>query len=357
MRHCDLGLIEYAKLRFRGGAAMDDLTIGETIERYLDAVHRSTSSREHHSLLAALSAGVGNEAYRLAVERGLLDYSVHEENKALRAERDDEESSERQNRLLQHALVPLAQKMEELLKMQPGETAPTSSSHDTSHHIVDHGSECVHIIIDETLNKQSIYVTSTSELGEPENCEVAESDSVRNCLFHAGVLAIATRLMESIKAETPVHRSRATVVVGHGVGGTVSLALGILLHASAYDVRNAVSFGSPKAVVQCQSRVAVAVNPIRVVIAGDARADMPISSSEGGTFMHIGESLTMDGVLPAAVEAFSMAHYTALLESRETSLLYGEADDDNDAGDRPTGGDTPRFEPKRSHEEQLRAPE
>lgn len=287
------------------------------------------------SILQVLGAGVGNQAYKQYIESNYLDLVQHEELKSKRQERTEEETSERQNRILQHALMPYGEK---LLLAHRGALTPTTivtgnltplSSWQMKeaivgiragvsvHHLKLGYDEAV-IEIDETFNKQTIFIvsrqatSSSSEQGEMniseglsfttdgfdwedtiERVEIAASEEISRTIFVNAYLSRAVRLCDALEKESPLHRSRKTVVVGHGVGGAVGLIAALLLLHRNFDITNTISFGAPKALQGTLERFVSAINPIRVVLAGDPIVDLPVSGAEGMPFVHVGEVLVM----------------------------------------------------------------
>mmetsp|Transcript_8411 Transcript_8411/g.9507 ORF Transcript_8411/g.9507 Transcript_8411/m.9507 type:complete len:350 (+) Transcript_8411:58-1107(+) len=275
------------------------------------------------SILNALSSQIGNTFYRDCLIESLIRLEHHEKQKIERMERDEDESSDRQNRLLQQAVFPLVSQLVDL----------KSGAHDRVHE-VDHGSDRVFVQIDEFLNKQTIFVTSNQEIDSACEVEVGESDELRKCTFHASILAAATRLFDAIRVETPLHSSRAVVLVGHGVGGGIALVLGALLHSASFDVRNVVMVGSPSVVGTITERVVNGINPMRVVIAGDPLPNASLIATDGVPLEHVGEVLTLEDVeIETSFERFSLEHYAALLESLDTPLSYCEGE----MSERPSG--------------------
>ncbi|KAG8343441.1 putative Lipase (class 3) [Trypanosoma vivax] len=266
------------------------------------------------SMLQVLSAGVGNIYYQQTMERGYIHYCQFEERKVERDEVEEEATSDRQNRIMQHALIPYGERLLFLHRLQPmnGDNKMTQRTRDTwtpwqvteavagsrsgvtAHHM-SHGREDVVLEVDETYNKQVVYVRCEPYdwSQDVERVEIMESEELRGTIFHGGYFGIAQRLCDALLVETPLHRYRSTVVVGYGVGGAVAFCLSLLLHARSFDVKNCVTFGSPKAVQQTLRRYTHAVNPIRVVLEGDPLIELPVTGAEGDVFRHFGELLIL----------------------------------------------------------------
>lgn len=339
-RDCGLqnatGLEEYLGRRFREIATRNKTARAtrkslqaqsKALDEYIVLLQCAAGNVGLTSMLQVLAGGVGNQAYQRAVEKGFVDMIRHEDEKVRRNENDDESASERQNRLVQNAVLPYAVRLASLST----NSQPSSS---ISSHTVDHGVEKLVVDIDDEINKQTIFVEcgEFDVRGEVERIESMECEGLRKTVAHAEYLSIALRLFESLKEETPIHRSRACVVVGHGVGGAVGLLIGCLLHSSGFEVRNVVTLGSPKSLVVVPERLSFAINPLRIVIAGDPAPEMPVSAADGEPFIQVGEILLLGG----KVDDYSLQSYVALLGSAETSLTYAEGDDVWDEGDYAT---------------------
>lgn len=271
------------------------------------------------SVLQVSSAGIGNDAYRRMMESSLLSFFKHEEQRALRNELEDEATSERQNRIMQQAIIPYGERLLLLHRTSIGEHNHASAllylspwqateaivgnrSGATAHHL--HlGRDHVIVEIDETFNKQVIYVCCTrGELTDSgsyqweqaiERVDVTECEELQRTLVHSEFLLMANRLCDAVQHETPVHPSRKTVLVGHSVGGAVSLLIGMLLLQRGFEVSNVITFGAPKCIQSTLQRYIAAVNPVRVVLVGDPLIELPVTGTEGNPFIHVGEILMM----------------------------------------------------------------
>ncbi|KAH9601549.1 Fungal lipase-like domain [Trypanosoma melophagium] len=317
--------------RGRRGQQQQQKALEFQYERYiakeLQKVHNMTEqvllapgNRALTSMLQVLSAGVGNIHYQQMIEGNYFQYSQFEVKKAERNEVDEEAVAERQNRIMQHALIPYGERLaflhrlerkdgsdkiqenkkEQELKQntltswQVTESIVGTRNGVTAHH-VSHGKEDMVLEVDETYNKQIVYLRCEPYDWEQEveRLEITEAEEVRGTVFHAEYLSIAQRLVDALLAETPLHAYRSTVVVGHGVGGAVGFCLALLLHVRGFDVKNCVSFGSPKSVQRTLERYIHYINPIRVVLEGDPLVELPVTGSEGDPFVHYGEILIM----------------------------------------------------------------
>jgi pimeloyl-ACP methyl ester carboxylesterase len=254
------------------------------------------------AMLQVLAAGVGNGQYQQDVERGLVEMIKFREEQEARQELDDDATSERQLRIVQHAILPYVERLQLLYRDELSSAQmcdlfqslrPAARS---SAHCLSHGNESVVVDIDDELNKQTIYIRcSDYNWSSPvERVDSCEPEMVKKTTLHAHYFSIALRLVEALEAETPLHRSRGVVCVGHGVGGAVGIAMGLILSGNSYNVKNVVSFGSPKVVVSTLAKVAGSIAPLRFVIAGDPLADVPVTDALGDGFQHIGEIFTLE---------------------------------------------------------------
>lgn len=367
--HRRFSQVAASPLRFDGSPAQQPKEKIRDALLISDCFHAAQGSSELSSIIQILSAGVGNEPLQRALERGFFDMVNHEAAKEARSEADEDSSSERQNQLMQQAMSPYAQRLLDL--HDPLRAAAPPSRSTVSVHVVDHGAESLVLEIDDALNKQVFYVLSREAKIDPlepmgdvddaaneptashhdvhgEEVEVMSPETLRNTTIHAELYSIAQRLYESAIKETPMHRSRSSVVVGYGRGGAVGTAVALLLASQDYNVRNCISFGSPKALTHFMERSIFAITPIRVVIAGDARVEQPVSSAEGDPFVHVGEILILEkhsdtakveGAASSSADpnddgegAYSLAAYCELLQSQATKLTYAEGDDVWDEG-------------------------
>lgn len=276
------------------------------------------------SILQVLAAGVGNASYQRTVESSFMSFFAFAEKQAARDEATEEATSERQNRIMQQAILPYGERLLLVHRTAIGEGNRVSSlsyltpwqvteaivgtrSGVTAHHIR-LGRDHVVIEIDETYNKQIIYIACTRAEGgdatnmdsgsynwdqEVERVDVSESEESRQTLFHSEFLAMATRLCDALVHETPLHPTRKTVLIGHAVGGAVSVIMALLLSQRGFDVANVITFGAPKAMQGTLERYVAAINPVRVVLAGDPLVELPVTGSEGDPFKHIGEILLL----------------------------------------------------------------
>lgn len=327
------------------------------------------------SLLQVLGSGIGNTAYREHVESNFIALAQHESRKEEREELAEQGTDERKNRILQQAILPFAEKLllahraglrnslqshqqavshfhpvtetglSALTKWQMIEAMVGTRVGVSAHHVRLLGDDEAVVEIDETYNKQTIYVvcqrrssvdtrsSSNDRARDPsekftgnicqdagsslssglglgkeesfstdgfaweekvERVDIAESEEVRRTIFSSAFLTRATRLCNSLEAESPLHRSRKTVVVGHGVGGAVALTASLLLLNRGFDLTNVITFGALKSLQGgTLDRYLQRVNPVRVVLQGDPLVDFPVSGSEGYPFVHVGEVLLL----------------------------------------------------------------
>jgi pimeloyl-ACP methyl ester carboxylesterase len=279
------------------------------VQKFLDALEHAPGDAVMTPMLQVLAAGVGNLQYQLEVEQGLTGILQFRHEQAARQELDDETTSERQLRIVQQAALPYAERLS-LLYRTDLTTAqlcdlfqaqrPRSSTHCLSH-----GNEQLVLDIDDDLNKQTIYIRGADYNWRTpvERVEMCEPEMTKKTTLHAQYFAIALRLVESLESETALHRSRGVVCVGHGVGGAIATAMALILAGTSYNVKNVVTFGSPKVVVRTLTKVVEAISPLRFVVAGDPLPDVPVSDALGDGFQHIGEIFTMECPLTTAPSA------------------------------------------------------
>lgn len=296
------------------------------VSRRIDDAHhlaqllpRSAERSDLAALLQALAGGVGNTAYRRALEQGFSSLVTFAAQREARDEATEEATSERQNRIMQHAVLPYCERLlllhrtaigahnqsSRLLYLTPWQVteAVVGTRSAVVAHMMRHGHEHVMVEVDEGLNKQVIYVcrcrgedrdSGSYEWQQPvERVEVGESEEVPRTIFHAEFLHTATRLCDALMHETRIHRSRKTVLIGHAVGGAVAVIMSLLLLQRGFSVANVITLGAPKALQSTQSRFVAAVNPVRLVLSGDPLIELPVTGSEGEPLTHIGEILLL----------------------------------------------------------------
>ncbi|RNF01714.1 putative lipase [Trypanosoma rangeli] len=284
----------------------------QRVREVAEQILLAPGNRTLTSMLQVLAAGVGNSYYQHTVEQNYFHYCEFENKRMERNEVEEEATAERQNRIMQHALIPYGERLLFLHRLNVKHDPDSAQEHGSltswqvteaiigtrsgvSAHHMSHGKEDVVVEVDETYNKQIVYVRcELYDWGrEVERVEITESEEVRGTVFHAEYFSVAQRLCDALLAETPLHAYRSTVVVGHGVGGAVGFCLALLLHARGFDVKNCVTLGAPKAVQKTLERYIHAINPIRIVLEGDPLIDLPVTGAEGDAFVHYGEILLM----------------------------------------------------------------
>ncbi|KAK7197163.1 Lipase (class 3) [Novymonas esmeraldas] len=281
------------------------------------ALYLAPENAQLTSVLQVLSAGVGNQSYQRMVESSILAFVEHDEKKTARDEVTEDVTSERQNRIMLQALLPYAERLLLVHRTAIGEQNRESAlvyltPWQVTEAIVGNrsGVSAVHlrvgrdhlvVEVDETYNKQVVYVCCTRQdsgdsgsyewAQEVERVEISESEDVQKTLFHSDYLLMATRICDTLLHDSPLHPTRSTVVIGHAVGGAVGLVLSLLLAQRGFTLANTVSLGAPKSLQGTLERFVAAVNPIRVVLAGDPLVELPVTGAEGAPFVHIGEIL------------------------------------------------------------------
>jgi hypothetical protein len=194
--------------------------------------------------------------------------------------------------------------------------------------------------IDETLNKQTIYISSgTDEENDYQKSvqgnehlqhrvDSAQLEQQRGTIMHLLWMNRARHCLDCLTDESGIHRARGTVVVGHGVGGAVATALAVMLQAESFPIRNLVTFGAPKVIEEIEEKHTLNLNSVRVVLAQDPLAHAPVSGAEGGLFHHIGELLVVNSKV--ANEAFPLKNTQQQKQKQkeEESKSSKENDDD-----------------------------
>lgn len=251
----------------------------------------------------ALSLGVGSIAYRRTVEASVIDALLFQMDREERQVADDASADDRQNAVMLQALAPFAEKLAVMHRDGPDPahmaTLMAARRSTTRSFYVDVSvryTEAVHVDVDDSLGKQVVYVrTCGIDAEAPDtDVEVRMLTSLRRAGVHAEWSLLAERLLEVMEAETPLHASRATTVVGHGVGGAVAVCLSLLLLGKGYAIRNTVTFGAPKVCSHLLQRDAAAINHVRVCLTRDPRPDFPTSDDDRAPFFHFGELLELD---------------------------------------------------------------
>ncbi|CAG9582567.1 conserved hypothetical protein [Leishmania major strain Friedlin] len=286
------------------------------------ALYMAPGNVQLTSVLQVLSAGVGNRTYQQMMESSILSFLEHEAKKVSHNEAAEDMTSERQNRIMLQALLPYAERLLLVHRTAVGEQNRASSliyltPWQVTESIIGSrsGVSAVHlrvgrdhlvVEVDETYNKQVVYICCTRQDGgdsgsyewaqEVERVEISESEEVQKTMFHSQYLFMATRICDALLHDSPLHPTRSTVVIGHAVGGAVGLVLSLLLTQRGFEVSNTISLGAPKSLQGTLERYAGAINPIRVVLAGDPLVELPITGAEGAPFVHIGEILLLSPV-------------------------------------------------------------
>lgn len=302
-----------------------------------EALPQAAGNSALTSVLQAISAGVGSAAYQRIIESNFLPLIHHDEKCVDREEVAEDATSERQNRIMQQSLIPYAERLllahrtaigeqnceSDLLYLSPWQVteAIVGSRSGVSAVHLRVGRDHLVVEVDETYNKQIVYICCTrresADSGsyewsqEVERVEVSESEEVQRTVFHSEWLFTGSRLCDTLVQDSPLHPTRKTVLVGHGVGGAVAMVVALLLSQRGFDVANVVTLGAPKVLQGTLERYISAVNPIRVVMAGDPLVELPVTGAEGVPFVHVGEILLLT------------PHLTGTAEDAATSSLTG----------------------------------
>ncbi|XQJ31149.1 Lipase (class 3), putative [Leishmania guyanensis] len=318
------------------------------------ALYMAPGNVQLTSVLQVLSAGAGNRSYQQMMESSILSFLEHETKKTSRSEVAEDMTSERQNRIMLQALLPYAERLLLVHRTAVGEQNRVSSLiYLTPWQVTDSivgnrsGVSAVHlrlgrdhlvVEVDETYNKQVVYICCTRHDGgdsgsyewtqEVERVEISESEEVQKTMFHSQYLLMATRICDALLHDSPLHPTRSTVVIGHAVGGAVGLVLSLLLTQRGFEVSNTISLGAPKSLQGTLERYVAAINPIRVVLAGDPLVELPITGAEGAPFVHIGEILLLS---PANLSSDSSAPADTSESEADGKVICGAPSSPDDA--------------------------
>jgi hypothetical protein len=276
----------------------------QTMVGFADALQLAGDVPEIAAATRALSHGFGDASYRRTVERSVLSAVAFTADGNARNSANSESASQRQTMVMLHAVVPFAEKLAIMHRDGVDDAAMSTalaSRRSTTRSFFTNLSsssrtESVHVDVDDELGKQTVYIRSVefSPGTNDQHVEARELPTVRRSSAHAEWANIAERLLEVLRAETPLHASRATTLCGHGVGGAVAVLLGLLLAAEGFVIRNVITFGAPMCVTGLEERSAIAINAIRVQHVIDRRVGAPASDDNFEPFFHIGELLEVD---------------------------------------------------------------
>ena len=300
------------------------LATAAQVERLCSVFTAAATDETLVDMLNGALLGAGNEAYMATVTGALLPMLEFSEQRDHRKEADDAATEEQQNRVMQRALVKYAEQLCVVHRDDLSDDALrallSQDRGNTKSEIFHLGSGLhIGVEIDEELQKQSIYVRSrpwrsvagakrllaaqrkvdnlsqdSDELADAvDRLETIELDTSRGTVAHADWYRLASRVVDVLSDESSIHKSRGTIVAGHGIGGAVALLVALLLHGKGADVRNVISFGAPKALESTLDRHVAAVHPVRVLIDGDPLAELPISTESDKPFVHVGEALIL----------------------------------------------------------------
>lgn len=340
----------------------------ESLDRLCAAL---TTCHENETMVAiakALSSGYGNEAYRSTLFRHFTETPEFDAVCAERRVHGADEVAERQNRLMQAAVFPYLERLCILSSptLQHSCSAETSSPSKFSDNellralsspkagvtvqVFPCDPHFLAVEIDEALNKQTIYISvppsSSAELTEAaeiaaeekrmekagksnaatpraggaggsiyhHRVDTAQLETQRGTILHLEWMNSARRILDTLLDESLVHRSRGTVIVGHGVAGAVGTALGLLMISEQFLLRNVITFGAPKVVEEIEQHTEMQLNSLRIVLAGDPLVPLPVSGEEGRLFRHVGELLQVHSA--AAERAFAPAPSEAKKDSK-----------------------------------------
>jgi hypothetical protein len=298
-----------------------------SLARTIAALERCPEHAALRSVACALSVGCGNEAYNATLFRHFAETLAFDEARARHDEADDAAVSQRQNRLVQAAVFPYLEKICVLSNatLQHDNDAMlralASRKAGVTVQLLASDPFLIAVEVDDALNKQTVFIGSCpsadtgDEIGSgsgsggdldvallaPDapvfSVDSAQLERQPGTILHLEWMNAAQRIVDALMDETPVHRSRGTVVVGHGVAGAVATAVGIILQAASFSLRNVVTFGAPKVVEEIEAKHVATLNSLRIVRGGDPRVALPASGSEGAMFQHVGELLVVSSAV------------------------------------------------------------
>ena len=316
------GLVLHVRNRFRemanenkmeGKPYEEILRQTEQVDYFCAALEKAQEVRELYTILNALAMGVGSPAYIAKLEMGYMQFVEFDQERVQRGEVDQTLTEERQNQVLLKAMVPYAEILEYLhrseIPIEDLKALIASPRDKVDQHLIQHGEhELILVEIDDASNKQTIYIRCPDY--DKERDGTVDADAVapgelRNTLVHGRWYNVAERLLSSVIAETPLHRSRGTVLVGHGTGGAVAIIMAMLLAVRGFDIKNTITLGAPKCVIepnkewlnyqhkQDRDHPTEMISAIRVVLAGDPITSVPDHNQDSTPYMHVGETLVI----------------------------------------------------------------
>eukprot|EP00760_Papus_ankaliazontas_P036123 PhM_4_TR8206/c0_g1_i1/m.2752 len=322
--------------------------IGHTFDAGLQMVlHEPENHRALTSILRSLLKGYGDYTLKHTLEQGFETYVHFAAEQRGRREADSEALAERQNRVMQRAVVGFIGRLLEVSQSESNTACASSDAGTTTERL--QLPEVVVVDIVDEWSKQTIYLKCDDrqfDRDDVERCETVSCEKLRDTVFHSETYAVALRIFYALLEETNLHRSRGTYIVGHGFSGGVATILALLLHSENFEIRNLITFGATRSVETTLERYKDFINSVRVVIAGDKKPLLPATGVTGMPFIHIGEVLTVHApALPGA--SHSVVEYHTHLVDSEVPISYEEDHDDIvDDGSRKVGRatPTPRYE-------------
>ena len=293
---------------------------------FLDSLKVICDERDPPRLLissySAMLSGKGDFVYRKSLEDGVVLYMSLLQSPDFRDKLDNSHLAEKQNRIMQKALCPYTRR---LALIHAGHTEHSDASIKTT---VLEIPERVVVDIDEESGKQVIYIhcESSVEEQEIEDAPVAELEKLPGTFVHQGFYSRSQRVCEAILAETDLHRSRKTFVVGHKVGGSLATLVSCMLLGEHFEVTNTLLFGPCRAIETIKNRYVSRLNCIRASVSDDPSLHIPSSSERHQSFIHVGEALILHPKKPE----FSMQNYDAYMHDETLPITYTEKPEESE---------------------------
>lgn len=337
-------LLQHAKERFRQEGqrrlTRKRATVRlQKLNALCDAAECATQVPEVQAALDSLGQPYGSTAYRRMVEATLVESVAFFDERTQRGEADAIATDARQNQLMVQACVPHIQRLATLARDDLTDTemlsalTPQRSSARMQLLPLSPTSTIV-VETDDELRRQvvAIRIADLPADMHPDYHEVREMSGLSKVVCQAEWLAAAENIVDVLLHETALHRSRGTVVCGHGAAGPVALAVGLLLHVQQFPVRNVITTGAPRLLSQVRERDIAAVTPIRFAMSGDGRVNVPTKGADGHEFFHRGEAFLVDA--PRASDcSFGAADYLHALTHEAAEITYmGDDRDEFDTG-------------------------
>ncbi|KNH07048.1 lipase class 3 [Perkinsela sp. CCAP 1560/4] len=298
-------------------------------EAFISSMEQLRKNNPAHPFLSsayhAMLSGKGDYYHRKTLEDGVILFMTLQESPEYRQNLDESHLGDRQNRVLQKAISHYS---ERLAHIHNGQYDPVDATIKTT--MLDLP-EKVLVEIHDDQQKQTIYIDTESSLdaSEVEGAQIVELEKLPECLVHRSIFSRAQRVFEAVLAETDLHRSRKTYIIGHGLGGAIATVLGLLLIGEQFEITNTITLGSQKSVETVKQRYVDRLNCMRVVIPEDPQISLPINSERHRSFLHFGETLMLHPERPG----FTVDDYNNYLSDPSMPLSYSETLDQEETND------------------------